>query len=547
MRGGHHILLHFVRAVFHSFQMFVDELRPDRHGRNAYYLNSFADPRLNEGPIVIRPKLRVSCYLKSPDLDLGYLPKTFAMEGRLHGYRSEAEIYAVNCMSRSGLGWIEALFCFSGLLLSQPIYDPRSVPAPQPAQQNQESKQALQEWTPVPGVAMLSAMAASGLTQFDVQTMDAAGKPDANNSVGSQAESGKTVANREVEERARRSGPQSVTADELERILAKSRGGHDAAVARQLAGYELKERLSNSRLQALVKSAPGPKSRLTLLVLADVSVFLAPAATDETIQAPPDVDQQRHMIALTVDYLGKTLQKLPNFYAKRTTVRYEGDIQKVSRMGVEAQAASVWRRMGSSEVTVLYRDGKEIVDPREWEKRSAHPEIGGLITKGTFGPILSAVIVDASHGEMTWDRWERGNAGTLAVFRYTVPESQSHYSVSAGFAEQAGGYHGDVAIDPATGAILRLTVKADPLVGSSTVRADIMVEYGPVDIGGKTYTCPMRSVSISRGATKMLFDGTGSSVPSEMATMLNDANFSDYHIFRSESRILTMDGPALNH
>jgi hypothetical protein len=493
---------------------------------------------------VIRPKLGVSCYLRSPDLDLGYLPKTFAMESGLHGYRSGAEIYAVSCMSRSGLGWIEALFCFSGLLFSQPIFDPSSVPDPQPAQQNQEPKQALQEWTPVPGVAMLSAMAASGLTQFDVQTMDAAGKPDAKNSPGPQAESGKIVANREVEERARRSGLQSVTADELERILSKNRGGHDAAVARQLSGCELKERLSNSRLQALVKSAPGPKSRLTLLVLADVSVFLAPAATDETIQAPPDVDQQRHMIALTVDYLGK---KLPNFYAKRTTVRYEGDIQKVSRMGVEAQAASVWRRMGSSEVTVLYRDGKEIVDPREWEKRSAHPEIGGLITKGTFGPILSAVIVDASHGEMTWDRWERGNAGTLAVFRYTVPERESHYSVSAGFAEQAGGYHGDVAIDPATGAILRLTVKADPLPGSSTVRADIMVEYVPVDIGGKTYTCPIRSVSISRGATKTLFDAMGSSVPNEMATMLNDANFSDYHIFRSESRILTMDGPALNH
>jgi hypothetical protein len=253
------------------------------------------------------------------------------------------------------------------------------------------------------------------------------------------------------------------------------------------------------------------------------------------------------MIALTVDYLGKTLQKLPNFYARRTTVRYEGEIQKVSRMGAETQDASLWRRVGSSEVTVLYRDGKEIVDPRGWEKRSAHPEVGGLITKGTFGPILSAVILDAAHGEMTWDRWEHGNAGTQAVFRYTVPENQSHFSVAAGFAEQAGGYHGDVAIDPITGAILRLTVKADPLLGSSTVRADIMVEYGPVEIGGKTYTCPIRSVSISRAATKMVIDAVGSSVPSEMATLLNDVNFGDYHVFRSESRILTTDGPALNH
>lgn len=449
-------------------------------------------------------------------------------------------------MSRSGLGWITAFFCFSGLLFSQPIFDPRIVLDPQTARHNQEPKQALQEWTPVPRVAMLSVIAASGLMQFDVQSMGAASKLDAQNSLGLQAETGKIVANREVEERARRSGLQSMTADELERILAKNKGGHDAAVARQLSGFELKERLSNSRLQALIKSAPGPKSRLTLLVLADVSVFLAPAATEEPIQAPPDLGQQRHMIALTVDYLGKTLEKLPNFYAKRTTVRYEGDIQKVSPKGAEAQGAPLWRRVGSSEVTVLYRDGKELVDPRGWETRSAHPEVGGLVTKGTFGPILSAVIVDASHGEIAWDRWERGNAGTLAVFRYTVPESQSHYSVAAGFAEQAGGYHGDVAIDPATGAILRLTVKADPLLGSSTVRADIMVEYGPVEIGGKIYTCPIRSVSITRGATKMLFDAMGDSVPSEMVTRLNDVNFGDYHVFRSESRILTTDGPALN-
>jgi hypothetical protein len=496
---------------------------------------------------VIRPKLGVSCYLKSHDLDLGYLPKTVAMEGRLQGYRSGGQIYAVNCMSRSGLGWIAALFCLSGLLFSQQIFDPRSVLDPQPAQQNQEPKPALQEWTPVPGVAMLSAIAASGLMHFDVQAMDVASKPDTQNSLGSQAETGKIVANREVEEQPRRSGLQNLTADEVERILAENKGGHDAAVARQLSGFELIERLSNSRLQALVKSAPGPKSRLVLLVLADASVFLAPAATDETIQAPPDLDQQRHMIALTVDYLGKTLQKLPNFYARRTTVRYEGEIQKVSRMGAETQDASLWRRVGSSEVTVLYRDGKEIVDPRGWEKRSAHPEVGGLITKGTFGPILSAVILDAAHGEMTWDRWEHGNAGTQAVFRYTVPENQSHFSVAAGFAEQAGGYHGDVAIDPITGAILRLTVKADPLLGSSTVRADIMVEYGPAEIGGKTYTCPIRSVSISRAATKMVIDAVGSSVPSEMATLLNDVNFGDYHVFRSESRILTTDGPALNH
>jgi hypothetical protein len=395
---------------------------------------------------------------------------------------------------------------------------------------------------------MPSAMAPSGFIQLDAQqTTDAARKPVTKNTPSSQAEMGKIAAHSEFEEQPARSRLQSVSADDVERIFTEDKGRPDAEVARQLSSFELMERMSISKLQSLEKSAPGAKSRLALLMLADVSVFLAPAAPEEPIQAPPDLDQQRHMIALTVDYLGKTLPKLPNFYATRTTVRYEGDVQKVSRMGLEAQDASPWRRVGSSEVTVLYRDGEELVDPRGWERRSAHPENKGLITKGTFGPILSTVIVDAAHGEMTWNRWERGSAGTLAVFRYSVPENQSHYSVAAGFAEQAGGYHGEVAIDPATGAILRLTVVANPLLGSRIVRGDVMVEYGPVEIGGKTYTCPIRSVSIVRCATKMQSDALGRSVPSEKATLLNDVKFGDYHVFRSESRILTSEGSTLNH
>lgn len=395
---------------------------------------------------------------------------------------------------------------------------------------------------------MPSAMAPSGVIQFDAQpTTDAACKPVTKNAPSSQAEMGKIAAHCESEEQPARSGLQSVSADDVERIFTEDKGRSDAAVARQLSGVELMERMSNSRLQSLEKSAPGAKSRLALLLLADASVFLARAAPEEPIQALPDLGQQRHMIALTLDYLGKTLPKLPNFYATRTTVRYEGDVQKVSRMGSEARDASLWRRVGGSEVTVLYRDGKELVDPRGSEMRSAHPENEGLITKGTFGPILSTVIVDAAHGEMTWNRWERGSAGTLAVFRYCVPEDQSHYSVAAGFAEQAGGYHGEVAIDPATGAILSLTVMANPLPGSRIVRGDVMVEYGPVEIGGKTYTCPIRSVSIVRCATKMLIDALGRSVPSEKATLLNDVKFGDYHVFRSESRILTSEGSALNH
>lgn len=352
------------------------------------------------------------------------------------------------------------------------------------------------------------------------------------------------------------SAQQSVAVDELQRILEEDKGKPDAEVARQLSGLGLTERLSDTKLASLEQSVPGTQSRWMLVALADASAFLAPATADVVAEAVPDFNEQRRMIALTVDYVGKTLPKLPNFYATRTTIRYDGDARSVKRGGLIYHDASSWREVASSKVVVKYRDGKEVVDPADGKKRKPYAKDEGLVTRGTFGPILSTVIVDAAHGEMHWDRWERGRAGTLAVFRYSVPENQSHYSVGfhvllseQGEPEDATGYHGEVAIDPETGTILRLTVQADLPLGSPVFRGDIMVEYGPVEIGGKTYTCPTRSVSISLTAEGLsgAILPTGRPTREPNATLLNDVSFEDYHLFRSESRILTGVTPVPDH
>jgi hypothetical protein len=352
------------------------------------------------------------------------------------------------------------------------------------------------------------------------------------------------------------SGMRIVSVEDVQRILAEDKGKPDAEVARQLSDLVLTERMSSAKLQSLEQSVQGAKSRGALVALADASVFLAPTPADVLSQAPPELSDVRRMLALAVDYLGKTLPKLPDFYATRTTVRYDGDARTVKRGGLIYVEGSSWREVGRSKAIVLYRDGKEVVDPREWGKHPSHPEGEGLITRGTFGPILSMVIVDAAHSEMHWDRWEREATGTLAVFRYTVPEDRSHYSVgfhgtssNAGDAKAVTGYHGEVAIDPETGAILRLTVQADPALGSPIFRGDIMVEYGAVEIGDKTYTCPLRSVSISLTAAGVAseIDPIGRPGQNPNATLLNDVTFEDYHLFRSSSRMVTGDIPAPDH
>jgi len=347
-------------------------------------------------------------------------------------------------------------------------------------------------------------------------------------------------------ERENGSGLQSVGVEDVQRLLAEDKVKRDAEVARQLSALVLTERISDARLTSLEQSVPGAQSRWALIALADASVFLNPAAADVLPQAPPDLNEQRRMSGSTVEYLEKTLPKLPDFYATRTTVRFE-DVPSVNRGRAKSQNDSIWRVVGTSKVVVAYRDGKEVVDPREWGKHSPHPEGEGLITWGTFGPILSTVILDTAHGKLTWDHWERGSTGTVAVFRYRVPESQSHYSLAFHDfstdrvdASHGTGYHGEVAIEPVTGAILRLTVQADLTMDYWPIlRGEIMVEYGRVVIGGKIYTCPIKSVSIS--LEDAVFAGTS------QTSLLNDVSFADYHLFRSDSSILTGNIPPPNH
>jgi hypothetical protein len=73
-----------------------------------------------------------------------------------------------------------------------------------------------------------------------------------------------------------------------------------------------------------------------------------------------------------------------------------------------------------------------------------------------------------------------------------------------------------------------------------------MVEYGPVEIGGKTYTCPVRSVSISKEGLTGGIDPFGGFAQTPQTILLNDVIFDDYHLFRSNSRILTGDVPVLD-
>jgi VWFA-related protein len=109
---------------------------------------------------------------------------------------------------------------------------------------------------------------------------------------------------------------------------------------------------------------------------------------------------------------------------------------------------------------------------------------------------------------------------------------------------QVAGYRGEMAVDPVSGSILRISVMAALKPDSPVSRADILVEYGPVEIGGKTYNCPVKSVSVMTAQMVQQTERYAQPLAHQMQplkTMLNDVQFEQYHMFRAESRMLTTD------
>jgi VWFA-related protein len=349
--------------------------------------------------------------------------------------------------------------------------------------------------------------------------------------------------------------PRRVSVHELEQILDTANAEQDGELANQLAGLELSERL-NSKLLSLWKNRlRGKKSIAALVTLADASAFLDPPAAEILSDPAPDLDVQRQMILRTAKYLKEVIPKLPDFFAIRTTTEYEQPSPQKADTWKTAPADQSLREAVTEKVTLRYRNGHEEQDT---EKRKASPSARrrDLNLIGVFSPILGSVLGDATRGDsiLIWSHWEHGERGREAVFRYFVRADNPHYNVT--YCCLVGGrtflisprYLGELTIDPGTGAILRLTMEAElgwirepnlnPVQPAKEAAA--MIEYGPVEIGGKEYICPHRSVQIMRvrTVTPLTVWGQTFDIYAPYETRLNDIVYTDYHKFGAEARML---------
>lgn len=354
--------------------------------------------------------------------------------------------------------------------------------------------------------------------------------------------------------------PLKLSVSALEQMLVSRTTAHDSDsdMARKLGDVELTERLTSSELTHLEQTLRlGSQTRFALEMLADSAAFLDPPASELPHQAPPTIPQQQAMINGAVHFVASTFQHLPDFLADRLTTSFDNTPLVVTHSGWAPPDAPL-HLAGTFTQEVTYRGGREI-SLREVNttgkaaKQGAVPP--GLTSTGEFGPILAIVLRDISKGSIHWSRWEQTATGMVSVFQYKVPEVNSHYQVDyccvrgsedpktygdhldllhANSYHGTPGYHGEISVDPKSGTIRRISVDAELNSEAPISVAKIDVDYGPVEIGGVSYVCPVHSLAISNARTRL-----GGDMSDRTILRINEVSFTHYHRFGSTIRILS--------
>lgn len=334
-----------------------------------------------------------------------------------------------------------------------------------------------------------------------------------------------------------------VTVEGLAGFLAAESVAHkkDGAVAGQLATMVPGERLSEEKLQTLAAQfSPGRKTARMLELLADRAAFLALPPNEIPRRPAPDHATLQKLWDGLERAAEQTSHRLPDFMATRE-IRGSDNLPDAPGGGFALRPRTHYTQK------ITYRDGRDAPDVSE--KKSPH--IYGLVSSGEFGGLLLKVFFDIPSGTVRWSHWEHHADGEQMVLRYEVPASGSHFRVNffccsftMGEAhnfyfsayDATPAYHGEIAVDAASGELRRLTVEGDYRPEDSLRQGGIAIDYRPVVIGGRSYVCPVHSVALLQVKARQYMDRESSDAE---LLWINEARFVDYHRLGSEVRIVS--------
>jgi hypothetical protein len=311
----------------------------------------------------------------------------------------------------------------------------------------------------------------------------------------------------------------------------------DDELVPRIAGIDLTERLSTITMYRLVgKYNLGAHVQQALEQLADRSALLKLPPGEQLDKPQPNVAAQKAMLQQSRAYVLRELSHLPNFVASETTTQYDDSptLKYFRRMTDQAG----FHRVGTLQRQITFQDGKEVTD-NSLGTNSTKSKDGGLESRGEFGTEAAVVLMDVEKGSVVFDHWEQSMAGAAAAYRYSVPRESSHYEVTDACQghvsfHEIPGYSGEIALDPRSGAILRMTLVAESKPGDPLSHVASVIEYGPVVLGSHRSICPLRSLTFMVEEA----NGCGKHKLQKPVALINQTIFSNYHRFGSSATMI---------
>jgi len=301
----------------------------------------------------------------------------------------------------------------------------------------------------------------------------------------------------------------------------------DGSVATELKKLELSEELTNSAKNAIAVYVPGELSAEQVEIMAGRSAMLPPAAADVPAAPAPDAATQQAILAKAVDHVSKTVAQNPHLTASKTTTRFQDDVVNMSSSpGLNVASPNTYAKLWDARSEQVESErGTEKAAPSKAKTKWGS---NGEISEGEPGPNLGVLLQEASAGKIDWLRWQTIDGRQIAVFSYAVDRKKTHFNVyyccfpntetqtgiaaSGTFVPIPGeiqslttwkvfkkvvGYHGELFIDPGTGAVVRVIVRAELRPSDFVHQEDRRIDYAPVVVDGKEFEVPVREYVVN--------------------------------------------------
>ena len=307
--------------------------------------------------------------------------------------------------------------------------------------------------------------------------------------------------------------------------------GDDRATADFLLHkIRLTEKLDDRTVETLQGQGAGAKTVQALKKLVGESASMPAPPPPEAAPTPPPIPppdsiEQAAALQAIKDYAMNYTANLPNYVCVQTTQRrIEPTVRGYRPYGdVIQEQLSFFDKKETYKVQMINHQSVSNVD---------HNRLGGAVSSGEFGTMLSHIFDPQTGAEFNWDHWATLRGRRMYVFSFTVPKSEGYSMYEAeSKREYVSAYKGLIYADRETKAVMRVKMECVGIPADYPIKeVGITLDYTPTKIGDSEYVLPFHFQLDSKD-TK--------------AVVKNEADYRLYRKFGTESTITFSDAEPI--